>query len=67
MMTMGEAHFDWSCRVDEGATTHFDVDLRTEAGIAVRGEVRADGAPAAGWKVTLLAGASLFTAEETAR
>jgi RNA polymerase sigma factor (sigma-70 family) len=66
MMTMGEAHFDWSCRVDEGATTHFDVDLRTESGIAVRGEVRVDGAPAAGWKVTLLAGASLFTAEETA-
>jgi hypothetical protein len=66
MSTVGEAHFDWSCRVYESATTHFDVDLRTQAGTVVRGEVRVDGAAAAGWKVALLAGTGILSAEETA-
>jgi hypothetical protein len=65
-ITTGEARFDWSCRVDEGATTHFDVDLRTQSGSAVRGEVRVDGAAAAGWKVSLLAGTGILSSEETA-
>jgi RNA polymerase sigma factor (sigma-70 family) len=64
MTTVGGASFDWTCKVDDGATTHFDLDLSVESGTAVRGEARVDGVPAAGWKTTLLAGASIF-AEET--
>jgi RNA polymerase sigma factor (sigma-70 family) len=66
MTTVGEARFDWTCKVDDGAATHFDVDLRVEAGTAVRGELRVDGTPAAGWKTTLIAGTSIFGEETSA-
>jgi len=43
----------WSCRVREGQTTYFDVDLRDQVHAVLKGRLRLGGQPAEGWTASL--------------
>lgn len=43
---------EWSCFVEEGRTTHFDLDLTVERACVVSGIFLIEGAPPAGWNAS---------------
>ncbi|HVS19842.1 MAG TPA: carboxypeptidase-like regulatory domain-containing protein [Planctomycetota bacterium] len=49
----GRAELEYDCRVEEGRTTRFDIDLTGRGGVRVVGLLRLDGAPPGVWRAML--------------
>jgi hypothetical protein len=45
--------FPWNCVVEDGATTHFDLDLAHGSSCSLSLQMSVDGKPAAGWMASL--------------
>ena len=55
----GREEIDYDCRVEEGRTTRFDIDLTDRGAVRVSGMLRFDGAAPGPWKV-MLTGERMF-------